>query len=186
MTVDSPPPTAAREPVGHANVIINGIMKTFLRTGRYYTSPNRVRPQGAEISQDIDLATSFSNSKLLKNPSQTAAIEPVLLRRASINEGLTPDLRANPTGEASSQGHFITRFLTSTGPADVPDTGPNLACGTSSWTALLTQSMSILGGGCGSKRFNESIDINLSVLNSTNILNNDQSFESYHTPPSSP
>jgi hypothetical protein len=121
-----------------------------------YTSANRVRPLGAEIEQDIELATSFSNSNLLTNPSQTAG------------------------------GHFITRFLTSTGPADVPDTGPNLACGSSSWTALLTQSMSILGGGYGSKNFSESIDSNLSVLNSTDLLNNDQSFESYHTPPSSP
>jgi hypothetical protein len=58
ITVASRPPTAAREPVGIANVNINGIMKTFLRTGRYYTSPsgnpnytspNRVRPPGAEI-----------------------------------------------------------------------------------------------------------------------------------------
>jgi hypothetical protein len=53
MTVVSRPPTAAREPVGIANVNINGIMKTFLRTERYYTSPNCVRPPGAEIPQDI-------------------------------------------------------------------------------------------------------------------------------------
>jgi hypothetical protein len=56
MTVASRPPTAAREPVGMANVNINGIMKTFLRTGSYYTSPNRVRPPGVEIPQDINLA----------------------------------------------------------------------------------------------------------------------------------
>jgi hypothetical protein len=72
MTVVSRPPTAAREPVGNANVNINGIMKTFLCTGRYYTSPNRVRPPGAEIPKDIDLATSFSNS----NTPCAADIEP--------------------------------------------------------------------------------------------------------------
>jgi hypothetical protein len=69
-------------------------------------------------------------------------------------------------------------------PADVPDTGKNLE--SSSWTSLLTQSMSILGGGYGNKNFSENNDSNLSVLNSTDLLNNDKSFESYLTPPSSP
>jgi hypothetical protein len=84
MTVDSPP-TAAREPVGLANS--NEIMKTPLCTERYYTSPNRVRPPGAEIEQDIDLATSFWNPEF----SQTAAIELVLVRGASINYYTSPD-----------------------------------------------------------------------------------------------
>jgi hypothetical protein len=79
MTVVSRPPTAAREPVGIANVNINGIMKTSLRKEHYYTSPNRVRPPGAEIPQDINLATSFSN------PNAAAAIEPA--SESSENDG---------------------------------------------------------------------------------------------------
>jgi hypothetical protein len=42
---------------------------------RSYTSPDRMGPPGAEIEQNIDLATSFS----LKNQSKTAAIESVLV-----------------------------------------------------------------------------------------------------------
>jgi hypothetical protein len=214
MTVASRPPTAAREPVGIANVNINGIMKTFLRTGRYCTSPNRlrplgdeiprdinlaetvddarvsgiecgipsgnpnhtgpnrVRPQGAEIEQDIEMAMSFSNSNetindaLVSecdspsgNPNYTgpnrvrplgAEIEQDIELATSFSN---PNVLTIPSQIAGGRGHFITRFLTSTGPADVPDTGKNLE--SSSWTSLLTQSMSILGGGYGGKNFSE-------------------------------
>jgi hypothetical protein len=163
MTVASRPPTAAREPVGIANVNINdGIMKTFLRyytspSGNpNYTSPNRVRPPGAEIEQDIGLTTSFSNQNALTIPSQTVDDAHI-----SGNEcGIPSGSRGSGVG---GRGHFITRFLTTTGPADVPDTGKNLE--SSSWTSLLTQSMSILGGGYGNKNFSENNDSNLSVLN---------------------
>jgi hypothetical protein len=162
MTVASRPPTAAREPEGIANVNINdGIMKTFLRytspSGNpNYTSPNRVRPPGAEIEQDIELDTSFSNQNALTIPSQTVDDAQI-----SGNEcGIPSGSRGSGGG---GRGHFITRFLTTTGPADVPDTGKNLE--SSSWTSLLTQSMSILGGGYGNKNFSENNDSNLSVLN---------------------
>jgi hypothetical protein len=90
-------------------------MKTFLRTERYYTSPNRVRPPGAEKEQDIDLATSFSNSELLKNPSQTAAIEPVLVRRVSINERYytSPDRVGPPGAEIEQNIDLATSFSNS-------------------------------------------------------------------------
>jgi hypothetical protein len=84
----------------------------------------------------------------------------------------------NPSGtfdipSGNPCGHFITRFINST-----------CAPHSSSWTALLTQSMSILSGRHDGESLTESID-------------NDQSFESCHTgrdvslevfvtPPSSP
>jgi hypothetical protein len=110
-----------------------------------------------------------------------------------------------PTGAdetGTDTEHFMTRFFRA--PADntvavervgrpdgvatngstVQDTNRTMTCENDSWTALLTRSMSILGGGYGSKCFSGNIDSNLSLLNSTDLLN--QSFESYHTPPSSP
>ena len=160
MNVNLLPQTAAREPVfvRHADTDErNQIMKTVAYSGHFYTTPDLVRPPGAEIEEGNQLC-------LLETGNPSGTIE--------------CDIRP--------QDHFITRFLTSTDPTDVPDTDPNMTCESSSWTALLTRSMSILGGGYGSKSFSESIDSNLSVLNSTYLLNNDQSFESYHTPPSSP
>jgi hypothetical protein len=211
MTVASRPPTAAREPVGIANVNINGIMETFLRTGRYctspnrvrppgdeiprdinlaetvddarvsgnecgipsgnpnYTGPNRMRPPGAEIEQDTEMATSFSNSNVLTTPSGSRGSENETIDDARIpgnetindalvsecdspsgNPNYTSPNRVRPPGAeieqdielatsfsnpnvltiasqiAGGRGHFITRFLTSTGPTDVPDTGKNL------------------------------------------------------------
>jgi hypothetical protein len=57
--------------------------------------------------------------------------------------------RDNPTGNSS--GHFITRFINSTCPAK------------SRWTALLTQSMSILCDGNGTESLTERIDNDLNV-----------------------
>jgi hypothetical protein len=95
---------------------------------------------------------SFSNSNVLTVPPGSRGSE-----NETIDDARVPE---NETINAG-RGHFITRFLTTTGPADVPDTGKNLE--SSSWTSLLTQSMSILGGGYGNKIFSENNDSNLSV-----------------------
>jgi hypothetical protein len=69
-------------------------------TGHFYTTPDLVRPPGAEIEEENQLCLLETG-----NPSGT------------IECNIRP------------QGHFITRLLTSTGPADVLDTGPNLSNG---------------------------------------------------------
>jgi hypothetical protein len=88
------------------------------------------------------------------------------------------------TGKPS--GHFITRFLSSTGPEEATTGTVPLASGSAStsgtgptqprtWTSLITQSMSIVGGGYGSN-----------MPDNLNVLDFDNSYDSYHTPPPSP
>jgi hypothetical protein len=103
----------------------NKIMKTIAYTGHFYTTPDLVRPPGAEIEEENLLATS-----LAYNLSQTAAREPVVVRRESI-EMLSPT--AWQTGVAPSTSGLAS--ASSTYPAPPP-----------SWTALITQSMSVLSG----------------------------------------
>jgi hypothetical protein len=60
----------------------NEIMKTVAYTGRFYTTPDLVRPPGAEIEEGNLLATNFSlvadfDSINFPLHPQTAAREPV-------------------------------------------------------------------------------------------------------------
>jgi hypothetical protein len=86
--------------------------------------------------------------------------------------------------EPAKTAVILLQVLSSTGPAEATTGTVPLASGSAStggtspthphtWTSLLMQSMSIVGRGNGS-------NINLDVLDS------DNSFDSYHTPPPSP
>jgi hypothetical protein len=160
-------------------------MKTVAYTGRFYTTADRVRPPGAEIEEGNLLAKS-----LAYNPSQTAAREPVVVRRESI-ETLSPT--AWQTGVAPSTSGLAS--ASSTYPAPPP-----------SWTSFFTQSMSVLSGSgedstdkdkelVNSNSMAHGKDYNpdqrhfiTRFLQSTSITPDphEQSFESFHTPQSSP
>jgi hypothetical protein len=67
INVDLPSQTAAQEPVlvrRANNNERNELMKTVAYTGRFYTTPDRVRPPGAEIEEGNLLATSLAYPKL--------------------------------------------------------------------------------------------------------------------------
>jgi hypothetical protein len=89
-----------------------------------------------------------------------------ITRGQNLTENFTE--RDNPTGNSS--GHFITRFINSTCPPE------------SRW-ALLTQSMSILGGGYGSESLTESIDTD---LNASSVLDLDSITHGNFLPRGSP
>jgi hypothetical protein len=132
------PRTAAREPVlvRHAD---NNERNAY--TGSFYTTPDLVRPPGAEIEEGNLLATKSSlvtgldSTNSLLDPL-TAAREPVLARRGSNGKDIetqTIITLSRPTGTAPSTGG-----LASAGSAN--------AAQPPSWTALFTQSMSVLSG----------------------------------------
>jgi hypothetical protein len=158
--VDPLPQTAAREPVlvrhAHKNER-NEIMKTIAYTGHFYTTPDLVRPPGAEIEE---------GNLLAGNPSLVTgidSIDPQTFTDVLITAATEPVLEGREIIDGND--HFITRFLNSTSPES---TSPTQPC---TWTSLLTQSMSIVGGG------------NVSDLN---VLDADNSYDSFHTPPPSP
>jgi hypothetical protein len=67
----------------------NEIMKTVAYTGRFYTTPDRGRPPGAEIEQEnlppnFSSVADFDSIDFSLDP-QTAARKPVLARRVGIN-----------------------------------------------------------------------------------------------------
>jgi hypothetical protein len=135
----------------------NEAMKPCSQTDHFYSGLDRVGPLGAEIEITHFLET--DENKRIKNntfKSCAEATEPVGNRgEKSITE------RNNTSGNPS--GHFFTRFINSTCPPPAPR----------SWTALLTQTMSILSNGYGGDSFTESID---NVLDDSNP---DQNVESY-------
>jgi hypothetical protein len=93
INVDLPSQTAAREPdlVRRYNLNERNKMKTFSYTDRFFTTPDRVRPPGAEIEEgnllatDFSLVTDFDAIHFLLDP-QTAAREPVFAGGVNGNE----------------------------------------------------------------------------------------------------
>jgi hypothetical protein len=118
------------------------------RNNHFSTSPVLVRHTRAELEKESSILK--EKKRYLTDISLTAATEPVLEGREVID----------------GNNHFIRRFLNSTSPAE--STSPTQPC---TWTSLITQSMSIVGGGNGSD---------------LNVLDAHNSYDSFHTPPPSP
>jgi hypothetical protein len=169
---------------------------------------------------------------LLKNPSQTAAIEPVLVRRASTNEVVESFSYTGLNFSNSVRNPLETQTSTAPSTSGLASTGGTYPAQPPSWTALSTQSMSVLSGigeidtdtdrdldliahvvpthgtprgsprgldvtgrdySTANEAEKEGKDYNpdqqhfiTRFLRNTGIESNDQSFESFHTPPSSP
>jgi hypothetical protein len=80
----------------------------------------------------------------------------------------SPDLIPHTRAELENKSESSL----ASGSASTSGTGPTQ---TRTWTSLLTQSMSIVGGGYGSD-----------MPDNLNVLDFDNSYDSYHTPPPSP
>jgi hypothetical protein len=86
------------------------IMKSHSRTDRFYTTPNLVRPPGAEIGEGNLLATNLStgfDSIDFMLDLQTAAREPVLTRRVGSNGN-----EIDPQTLSTRQDMYTGRFFT--------------------------------------------------------------------------
>jgi hypothetical protein len=150
-----PPPTqtAAREPVfaRHAETNErNQIMKTVAYSGHFYTTPNLVRPPGAEIEEgNLLVSNSFlTNSTNVDPLPQTAAREPVFVRHADINFYTTPDL-VRPPGAEIEDGNLISPRTAARDPVFARREDPQSSRTTAqlpSFPAFFTQSMSVLSG----------------------------------------